>query len=131
MVSQVYCYRLSRTATDGRTAADSRTTAELLGNQFIEGVTVEGTRTTLTIPAGEIGNELPIHVMSERWFSPELKVLVVSRQSDPRFGETTYRLTNIARGEPAPELFEVPAEFQGSDPAKNRGVIIEPKLINR
>ena len=88
----------------------------------------------MTIPAGQIGNELPINIVSERWFSPELKVLVMSRQSDPRFGETTYRLTNISRGEPAPDLFEVPADYQivdpGSEPANkgNRDVIIERKI---
>jgi hypothetical protein len=84
---------------------------ESLGTQTIEGVVVDGTRTTFTIPAGQIGNELPISIVSERWFSPELKVLVMSRQTDPRFGETTYRLTNISRAEPSPSLFEVPADF--------------------
>lgn len=84
---------------------------ESLGTAFMEGITAEGTRTTMTIPAGQIGNELPIHIVSERWFSPDLKVLVMSRQSDPRFGETTYRLTNLNRAEPPPHLFEIPADF--------------------
>jgi hypothetical protein len=84
---------------------------ERLGTQTIEGVTTEGTRSTTTIPAGGIGNEQPILIVSERWFSPELKVLVLSRQSDPRFGETTYRLTKIVRADPPPELFEVPSDF--------------------
>lgn len=84
---------------------------EQLGTQIIEGVVVEGTRSTITIPAGAIGNEQPINVVSERWSSPELKVLVRSRQSDPRFGETTYRLTNIVRAEPPQGLFEVPTDF--------------------
>ena len=88
----------------------------------MEGVTVEGTKTTVTIPAGEIGNELPINVVSERWFSPDLKVLVMSRQSDPRFGETTYRLTNINRTEPSPDLFEVPADFKVFDPASRKSI---------
>ena len=91
---------------------------EQLGAQFMEGVTVEGTKTTVTIAAGQIGNELPINIVSERWFSPELKVLVMSRQSDPRFGETTYRLTNITRAEPAPELFEIPSDFKVMEPGK-------------
>ena len=89
---------------------------ERLGRQSIEGVQVEGTRSTITIPAGEIGNEQPMRIVSERWFSPDLKVLVLSRQSDPRFGETTYRLTNIVRAEPAPELFEVPSDFTVVEP---------------
>jgi hypothetical protein len=104
---------------------------ESLGTQFMEGIAVEGTRTTVTIPAGQIGNELPINVVSERWFSPDLKVLVMSRQSDPRFGETTYRLTNITRDEPSPQLFEIPADFTVVDPGGNRGggVVIERKIL--
>lgn len=98
---------------------------EKLGTQFMEGVTVEGTRTTITIPAGQIGNELPIKIVSERWMSPELRVLVMSKQSDPRFGETTYRLTNVVRSEPAPELFEVPSDFTLMDPANQRNMIIK------
>lgn len=84
---------------------------EQLGKQIIEGVEAEGTRSTITIPAGEIGNERPIEVVSERWYSPELQLVVMSRHSDPRMGETTYKLTNINRTEPAKTLFEVPAGF--------------------
>lgn len=101
---------------------------ESLGTQFMEGIAVEGTRTTVTIPAGEIGNELPINIVSERWFSPDLKVLVMSRQSDPRFGETTYRLTGITRAEPPPSLFEIPADFKIVDPMANRNVVIEKSV---
>ena len=103
--------------------------AESLGTQLMEGLAVEGTRTTLTIPAGQIGNELPIMVVSERWFSPDLKVLVMSRQSDPRFGETTYRLTNLTRAEPSPELFEIPKDFKMIDPSRNREIVIERKMM--
>lgn len=84
---------------------------EQLGKQNIEGVEAEGTRTTVTIPAGEIGNERAIEIVSERWYSPELQLVVMTRHSDPRFGETTYKLTNINRAEPAKSLFEVPAGY--------------------
>ncbi|HEX5888216.1 MAG TPA: hypothetical protein VFY61_05915, partial [Pyrinomonadaceae bacterium] len=84
---------------------------EQLGKQMIEGVEAEGTRTTVTIPAGEIGNERPIEIVSERWYSPELQLVVMTRHSDPRSGETTYKLTNINRAEPAKTLFEVPPGF--------------------
>lgn len=84
---------------------DTRT--EDLGAQTMEGVEVTGTRTTTTIPAGAIGNERPIEIVYEKWYSPELKVTVMSRHSDPRFGEQTYRLTNINRSEPDPSLFSV------------------------
>jgi len=82
-----------------------------LGKQIIEGVEAEGTRTTVTIPAGEIGNERAIEIVSERWYSPELQLVVMSRHSDPRTGETTYKLTNINRAEPAKSLFEVPGGY--------------------
>lgn len=88
---------------------DERT--EPLGKMQIEGVTVDGTRTTVTIPAGAIGNQAPIEIVSERWYSPELRAVVSSRRFDPRFGETIYRLENIVRAEPAAELFKVPEDY--------------------
>jgi len=84
---------------------------EQLGKQTIEGIEAEGTRTTITIPASEIGNERAIEIVSERWYSPELQLVVMTRHSDPRSGETTYKLTNINRVEPAKSLFEVPAGY--------------------
>jgi hypothetical protein len=84
---------------------------EQLGKQMIEGVEAEGTRTTVTIPVGEIGNERPIEIVSERWYSPELQLVVMTKHSDPRSGDTTYKLTNINRAEPAKTLFEVPPGF--------------------
>jgi hypothetical protein len=90
---------------------------ESLGKQTIEGVLAEGTRTTITIPAGEIGNERPIETVSERWYSPELQVVVMTRRSDPRSGETTYKLTRINRTEPLKSLFEVPSDYTVSEPA--------------
>ena len=99
-------------------------TIEHLGKQLVEGVEVEGTRSTTTIPIGQIGNELPLTIVSERWFSPELKVLLASRQTDPRLGETTYRLTNIVRVEPPPDLFAPPPEFTIVEPGATAGTTI-------
>lgn len=84
---------------------------ESLGTQMIEGITAEGTRYTTTIAAGTIGNEAPINIISETWYSPELQTVVMSKHSDPRFGENTYRLTNINRSEPARSLFELPSDY--------------------
>lgn len=102
---------------------------EQLGTTFMEGVAVDGTRTTITIPAGQIGNEQPIKIVSERWMSPDLKVLVMSKQSDPRFGETTYRLTNLTRAEPSPQLFEIPSDFKVIDAGANRDMIFQRKIV--
>jgi len=95
------------------TGKDVRT--EGLGKQNIEGVMAEGTRTVMTIPAGQIGNERPIEVVSERWYSPELQTVVLSRHADPRQGENTYRLTGISRKEPDKSLFEIPSSYTVQD----------------
>jgi hypothetical protein len=89
--------------------AESKT--EKVEARAFDGVMAEGTRTTTTIAAGEIGNELPIQIVDEHWYSPELQVVVMTRHSDPRSGETTYRLTNISRAEPAAALFQVPSDY--------------------
>ncbi len=94
-----------------RHPSSADTKKESLGKQMMEGVEAEGTRTIATIPAGTLGNEQPIQIVSERWYSPELQTVVMTRHSDPRVGETTFRLTNINRGEPARSLFEVPADY--------------------
>jgi hypothetical protein len=89
---------------------------EDLGTQTIEGVAANGTRTIFTIPAGQIGNEGPIDIVDERWFSKDLQVTVMTRHADPRSGETVYRLTNINRTEPDHSLFEVPSDYQVKEP---------------
>jgi hypothetical protein len=85
---------------------------ESLGKQTIEGVVADGTKTTITIPAGEMGNERPIEIVNERWYSPELQTVVLSKRKDPLTGDMTYRLTNINRNEPAATVFEVPADYK-------------------
>ena len=88
-----------------------KTTKEDLGQQNIEGVMATGTRMTTVIPAGGIGNLQEIRIVSEQWFSPDLEVLVLTKHSDPRVGETVYRLMNIVRAQPDPALFMVPARL--------------------
>ena len=96
-------------------------TTESLGRQNIEGVEADGTRGKITIPAGEIGNERAIEIIDERWYSPELQTVVMTRHNDPRFGESTYRLTNISRSEPAKSLFDVPSDYSVSGPGSGQG----------
>ncbi len=88
---------------------------EALESKIIDGIKVEGVRRTVTIAAGAIGNVQPLELVIERWFSPELQVVVMTRRYDPRFGETIYRLTNIQREEPAADLFRIPSDFRIED----------------
>jgi hypothetical protein len=106
----------------GRGAPPSANTrSESLGTRQIEGLTATGQRTITTIPTGQIGNDRPIEIVDERWESPDLKLLVQSRFSDPRTGVVEYRLTNISRIDPAPDLFTVPADYTVNDPFAGGG----------
>lgn len=89
---------------------------ENLGTQMFEGIAAEGTRTTITIPAGAMGNERPIDTVSERWYSSELQMVVMSTVKDPRMGDSTYKLTNITRGDQPASLFQVPSDYQVAEP---------------
>jgi hypothetical protein len=98
---------------------EAQATTEDLGTQNMEGLQVTGVRTTRAIPAGEIGNEKPMVIVTEVWTSPDLKTVVYSKRSDPRMGEQTFKLTNITRAEPDAWLFTVPADFKVSDGPQN------------
>ena len=86
--------------------------SESLGSKVIEGVNSEGSRSVVTLDAGAVGNDRPIEISSERWYSPELQTVVMTRHNDPRTGEETFRLTNVNRSEPPAFLFQVPPGFQ-------------------
>jgi hypothetical protein len=92
-----------------------KTTVEKLGKQTMEGILVEGMRHTTTWPVGSMGNDRPITQVNETWMSPELKVAVLTKNSDPRSGEHTQKLTNITRVEPDPSLFQPPADYTISE----------------
>jgi len=91
-------------------------TEEMLGARVFEGVRALGRKTTRTIPTGQIGNDRPIEITDERWESPELRMLLYSRNSDPRTGVVEYKLTNINRAEPPADLFTVPSDYTINQP---------------
>jgi hypothetical protein len=93
---------------------DANVKTESLGTQTIEGVQAQGTRTTFTIPANTMGNDAAIQIVNERWYSPDLQMVVLTKHSDPRSGETVTRLSNINRAEPSAALFQVPSDFKVS-----------------
>jgi hypothetical protein len=97
---------------------DPNVVTESLGVQTLAGVQATGTRITRTIPAGAEGNSLPIVTVHETWTSDDLKVPVMVKTTDPRFGTSQTQLTNIVRAEPDPSLFQVPA---GYTVTKDRG----------
>ena len=92
--------------------SSARQVTEELPPQIVNGVWAKGSRITITIPAGTFGNDRDVKVVNERWYSDDLKVLLKSSNSDPRYGVTTYELTQIVQAPPSPALFQVPADYK-------------------
>ena len=86
---------------------EAKTTLQLL----MDGLSVQGKRRTHTIPAAQAGSAKDIQVVTETWYSADLQMVVMSKTSDPRFGDSVYQVTNISRAEPDPSLFTVPADY--------------------
>jgi hypothetical protein len=101
--------------------AGAQVQTDSLGTQTVNGVSATGTRRTETIPAGAIGNQQPIQIVRETWISTDLKVPVMIKSSDPRFGDMVMQLTNIAQAEPDATLFQIPTGYTIKDrPASPR-----------
>jgi hypothetical protein len=98
-------------------AAPNPVRTENLGEQMILGFRARGTRVITTLPAGEIGNDRPIDIVSEQWFSPELEMVLRSMHRDPWAGEFSTNITRISQGEQPAALFEVPQGYKVIDAA--------------
>jgi len=85
---------------------------EDLGTKTVNGLQADGVRVTRTIPVGAIGNTNPINVVTERWYSADLQIPVMTVHTDPMMGTVTSKLTNVTRGEPDASLFQVPSEYK-------------------
>jgi hypothetical protein len=107
----------------GRSANDAPPATENLGDQMIEGVHATGTRMTTTIPSGKMGNDQPISVVSERWYSPELKVTVMTKHTDPWAGELRTQFSSVNTSEPDSSLFAIPADYKIADEKEGRFTI--------
>jgi len=90
---------------------EQSTLAEALPGQTLNGAYVRGSRSKRVIPIGSVGNVRELRSVTERWYSDDLGLLMKSSNSDPRFGTTTYELTNIVLETPDATLFEIPADF--------------------
>ncbi len=103
---QVFLYRKIEHTGDGPMPQSTH-----LGSRTFDAVQAEGTRSVMTIPAGQVGNEKPIEVVDERWYSSQLQAVVMTKHSDPRMGDTVYQMSGITLAEPDHSLFEVPADY--------------------
>jgi hypothetical protein len=101
----------AQTAQPAQQLAPGVLDTEQLGSQVITGFVADGTRTTLTIPAGQVGNQNSLVMATERWYSRDLEATLLARRSDPRFGTSSYQLTSIQQTEPPALLFQIPSGY--------------------
>jgi hypothetical protein len=102
---------IASVSSDSQAGNNPNNLVEDLGTMSVNGVSARGTRITNTVPVGAIGNDREFRSVTERWFSPELNLLIKSSSTDPRFGATTYELANITRTPPDPSLFRLPPDY--------------------
>jgi hypothetical protein len=115
-----------RVASQKNDESEKQVTTTSLGTQTINGISAQGTKYTRTIPAGEIGNVNPIVIVTERWYSPDLQTVIMTKRTDPRMGETVFQMKNIQRTEPAATLFQVPAGYTVEQGHRGRRPPAEP-----
>ncbi|HEU0174975.1 MAG TPA: energy transducer TonB [Blastocatellia bacterium] len=116
-------------AQPAKSGAKPTTKTESLGKQMVEGTECGGERAVTTMPVGTIGNDRPIETVNETWYSPELKIMILSKRRDPRFGESTYSVTNITRSEPYAELFLPPSDYKLIDGDSKKQITLDLKEI--
>jgi len=102
-------------------------TKEQLGTKTVNGVQAEGVRVTRTIPAGAIGNDKAIEVVTERWYSPDLQIAVLTTHTDPMMGTVTAKMVSVVRGDPDPSLFQVPSDYKLEAGKPNQPVFMPNK----
>ncbi len=88
------------------------TTRENIGRDTIEGLPVRGVRVSQTYPTGSLGNDRPLTVVTEYWYSETLRINLLTKRTDPRYGERTVRVTGLVREEPDPALFAIPDGYK-------------------
>ena len=121
---------LPQVRTEQTSPADApKETKEPLPPQTVDSVTVAGTRTTTVIPEGAEGNDRPMTVVSDIWFSPYLGLPLISKTSDPRSGESTTRITNVDTSDPSPLLFQPPVGYRVVDATEPVSIIYSPAQL--
>jgi TonB family protein len=88
------------------------TTKENIGSDSIEGLPVRGVRISQIYPSGALGNDRPLTIVTEYWYSEDLKINLLTKRTDPRYGVQTVRVTELVRQEPDAALFAIPDEYK-------------------
>jgi TonB family protein len=93
-------------------AAKPETIKEEIGTDTMEGLPVKGTRVTQTYATGALGNDRPLTIVTENWYAAELRINLLTKRTDPRYGVQTVRVTELERQEPDAALFAIGDEYK-------------------
>jgi TonB family protein len=99
-------------ATQAAGTAKPETTKEELGTDTLEGLPVKGLRVTETYATGSLGNDRPLTMVTEYWYAAELRLNLLTKRTDPRYGVQTVRVTELERHEPDATLFAIGDEYK-------------------
>jgi uncharacterized protein YecT (DUF1311 family) len=91
---------------------NSTLTREDLGWKKIGELDAQGARETKLYRAGSLGNDKPLVVTREYWYSPRLQIILQMTKKDPRSGTQTSEVTEMKLGEPGAEWFAVPIGYR-------------------
>lgn len=97
-----------------------------LGTRSIEGLDAVGSRESITIPPGAMGNSTPLERSKEFWYSPQLGLNLRVLRVDPLHGEQSFQVTDLTLQEPDPQRFVLPpnckiVDLRRNDMRKNPG----------
>lgn len=95
---------------------DGTYTHERLGEDTVAGVPTIGMRDTTTLNIGVVGNDRPLSIVREFWYSEKLGFNLLSSLSDGRYGTQRFKATELTQGEPEPSLFEMPSGYTMVEP---------------
>ncbi|HEY6388014.1 MAG TPA: energy transducer TonB [Candidatus Acidoferrum sp.] len=99
-------------ATPVAATAKPETAREEIGTDTIEGLPVKGTRVTQTYAAGALGNDRLLTIVTEYWYAAELRLNLLTKRTDPRYGVQTVRVTELQRQEPDATLFAIGDDYK-------------------
>ncbi len=111
----------SPVVTGSARTANGETKTESLGTRLVSGVETIGTRETTFIKAGAVGNNLPLTITNEFWYSQKLGINLIVNRIDPRHGTENFEVQDLSTSEPSPALFSVPSGYKVIDQRKNIG----------
>jgi|SRR5277367_23038 len=111
-VARQWVVRATLQAATAPGAGKPETTREEIGTDTMEGLAVKGVRVTQIYATGTLGNDRPLTVVTENWYSAELRINLLTKRTDPRHGVQTVRVTELKRDEPDAVLFAIGNEYK-------------------